>query len=98
MAINLFDFTSLTTPVSYTADNAVQQVLNKIVGLLLLFAYPLAFIGLVYTAWQLITSIGDPNAYTKARQNIITITIGIAILTLGLFVVHFIYSLFGRNA
>ena len=98
MAINLFDFTSLTAPVSYTADNAVQQVLNKVVGLLLFLAYPIAFIGLVYTAWQLITSIGDPSAYTKARQNIITITIGIAILTLGLFVVKFIYSLFGRGA
>lgn len=98
MAFHLFDFSSVTNQVDYSKVNALQEVLNKIVGLLLLFAYPLAFIGLVYTAWQLITAIGNPTAYVKARQNIITLAVGIAILSLGLLVIRFIYSVFGRSA
>jgi hypothetical protein len=95
---NLFDINNAVgSPVSTDPGTGVQVLLERVVNLMLDVAIPLAFIGIVYTAWQVITSAGKPDAYGAARKNIAYIATGIFILTLGLWGVKLIYTIFGNH-
>lgn len=63
-----------------SADEILPALLNRIGDLIQHLAYPVALIGLVYTAYILITSIGNPEAITKAKKNITYIATGILII------------------
>lgn len=98
---NLFDFTGILgagQPLDNTAATGVSNLLNRIVSLMLAFAFPLAFIGLVVSAWKLISSGGDATAVATAKKNIGYLAMGIFVLTLGLYAVKLVYSIFGNSA
>ena len=99
--VNLFDFTGFFGgghALDTTAGTGIASLLNRIVSLMLAFAFPLAFIGLVVSAWKLISSAGDAAAMATAKKNIGYLAIGIFVLTLGLYAVKLIYSIFGNSA
>lgn len=97
---NLFDFTGakLGQPITTDPGTGIVDLLTRITSLLLAFAFPLAFIGLVFSAWKLISSAGNPAAVVTAKKNIAYLAVGIIVLTLGLYVVKLIYSVFGNSA
>ena len=63
-----------------TAGTGVTILLNRIVDTLTFFAYPLALAGLLYSAYLLITSFGNPDAYAKAKKNVIFLLTGIFLI------------------
>ena len=63
-----------------TAGSGVTILLNRIVEALTFLAYPLALAGLLYSAYLLITSFGSPDAYNKAKKNVIFILTGIFLI------------------
>lgn len=98
---NLFDLSNTILSgqqLNTDAGTGVQDLLNRIVNLMLALAFPLAFIGIVFSAWKLISSAGNAAALATAKKNIIYITIGIAVLTLGLVVIKVIYNVFGTTS
>lgn len=97
---NLFDLTAgkLGQPLDTGAGTGIADLLNRITSLMLAFAFPLAFIGLAVSAWKLISSAGDAAAMATAKKNIGYLAIGIFVLTLGLYAVKLIYSIFGNSA
>lgn len=95
----LFNFTdALGGHLNTDAGSGVVDLLSRITNLLLAFAFPLAFIGIVFSAWKLISSAGNPAAVVTAKKNIGYIAVGIAVLTLGLYAIKLVYSVFGNTA
>jgi hypothetical protein len=59
------------------AKNGVTELASRLLNDLLFLAYPLSFAAVVYSAYLLISSAGNPDAWTKAKKNITNLVIGI---------------------
>ena len=77
-------------------NQILPAFVNKIGDFLLVLAYPAALIGLAYTAYILITSIGKPEAITTAKKNITYIVTGIFIIYFSQYIIQFIRGLLVR--
>ena len=87
-----------TGPLGSTEPGTGLAVLaNRILDTLLAVAWPLAFIGILYSAYILISSAGKVEAYTTAKKNIGYLFIGITVIILGLYVIRGIIGIFGQN-
>jgi len=76
-----------------TAD--LDKVLERAVNLLLWAAYPLAFFGIIYSAFQLANPVGKADGYAEAKKHFINTFVGAAIIIVGLYVIRAIISLIG---
>lgn len=77
-------------------NDVLPYVLNLVLSQLVSFAYPLGFICLLYCAYILITSAGKPEAYTKAKQNVTYLAIGIFLIVFAVVFLRFVTGLFLR--
>lgn len=64
------------------------QLANRIVQTLEAVAYPLAIAGIVYSAYVLITSVGNPDALKTAKKNIMYILTGVFLVVFALSIVN----------
>lgn len=67
------------TKTSYTGD-LFTSVANIILRMLEYLAYPLAIIGILYTGFILVSSVGKPEAVTTAKKNFTYIATGIFLI------------------
>lgn len=93
----LFNLSSATGSLNTDAGTGIQALANRILQIIIVFAYPLAFIAIVYSAYQLITSMGKPDAYASAKKNITYVFIGIFLVIFAGIIVRFFISVFGNN-
>ena len=80
-----------------SAATGIPVLLNRILNLLIAIAWPLAFAGLVYSAYTLLTSAGQVEAYSTVKKNIGFIVTGIVVIISGLYVIRFIITVFGNH-
>jgi membrane glycosyltransferase len=69
--------------------------INRIIEILLSLAYPLAFAAIVYSSFILITSNGNPDAFTKVKKNLTYLVTGLFLIVFSVVAIRFISSLFG---
>jgi hypothetical protein len=75
--------------------NAILPTLaNRLADIIAALAYPLAFIGIVYSVYLLIVNSGSPDALKKTKQNIIYIAVGIFILLTASIIIGFMRRIF----
>jgi hypothetical protein len=72
----------------------IPEIANRIASLLTFLAYPVAFVGIVYSVFQLIANSGNPDALKTTKKNIGYIAGGIFIMIFALVIFNFISSLF----
>jgi len=96
MAFNPFSDTgSILGTLNADPNSGISQLANRLLNFLLFLVYPVAFAGLVYTAYLLITSAGNPDAWAKAKKNIAYMVIGIFIIVFASIFVSLFRRLFG---
>ena len=88
---NPFQLKSFVTP---TTGNAIAgAIANRVVEILLFLLLPIAVVGIIYTAYQLITSNGKPDVYEKAKKNLIGLLIGIFLIVSSVTLSQWFYTL-----
>lgn len=88
---------SLPTGKIDASPNSIPSTLAvRIYHLLTDLAYPLAFVGIIYSAYLLATSMGNPEGYAKTKKNIIYITTGIALILFTAVIFRFVQSFFAN--
>jgi hypothetical protein len=70
--------------------------INRIINILLASAYPIAFAGILYSAWILVRDSSDPAAYGKVKKNISYLAGGFLIILVGLYGIRFVVTFFGE--
>ena len=88
----LFQSTGDSSTVSTSAGNLANFVLNFLTAL----ALPLAVAGIIYSAYIMIVSSGNPDAYTKAKKNLLYIVGGIFLIVFAATIVSSISGLFNK--
>jgi TRAP-type C4-dicarboxylate transport system permease small subunit len=76
------------TPVAPTGSETVTSILSTIIGWFLLVAGAIAVIYLIWAGYTYITSAGDPEKATKARNSILYAAIGIVVIVLSYVIVN----------
>ncbi len=56
------------------------KVADRIVSTLITISYPLAFLALLFCAYLLISSAGNPDAYAKVKKNVMNVVIGVFLI------------------
>lgn len=84
-----------------TFDNSkpngiLPEIANRVATFLQIMAWPLAFVGLIYSAYILISSAGNPDAWTKAKKNVGYIATGIFLLVFTVIIFNFFSGLFSK--
>jgi len=59
---------------------SASDLANRVLSILTFLAFPLTLAGIIYTAYLLLTSQGNPDAWTKAKKNISYILIGFVLI------------------
>ena len=78
---------------STNPGEGVIAIVNRIIDLLLAVAYPLAFAAIIYSAYLLITSAGNPEAYVKTKKNVMYLITGMFLIVFAIIGVKFITSI-----
>lgn len=88
------DFTFLN-PIKAGADaeSKFGQLLGWIIGLILTIAAIVAFVYLIISGFQYITSGGDPAKAQTARQGIINALIGIVVILISYLLLRYVASI-----
>ena len=76
-----------------SAGTGVIQFVNRIIDIMLSIAYPLAFFSVLYSAYLLITSAGNPDAYAKTKKNVTYLITGVFLIVFAVVGVRFITGL-----
>jgi len=71
---------------------------NHILDFLTRVAYPLAFLGILYCAYLLLTSMGSADAWTKAKKNITYIMTGILLILFAVIIFNIVNRIFSNIA
>ena len=71
-----------------------QALANHVANLLTALVIPIAVAGIIYSAYILITSQGNPDAYKKVKQNITYLLTGIAVILFASYLFNFVASFF----
>jgi len=95
-ALAIFNFSGITGPINDGPGTGVQALADRLLHILLAVAYPLAFIAIVYSSYQLIMSSGKPEPYAQAKKNLTYLFIGIFLITIAGSIVRFFVTLFGQ--
>jgi len=95
----LWGLISLPTPLfqlgsAPPAGSVPQALANHAADILTALVIPLAVAGVVYSAYILITSQGNPDAYKKVKQNMLYLLGGIALILLTAQIFNFVASFF----
>lgn len=79
---NPLDFLNLPTldASSVANDSSITKFFNNIGNLLVYIAVPLAFIGILYLGFKIITSAGNPDEIAKAKKGLLYIFTGILLI------------------
>lgn len=72
------------------AGTGAAAVANRIVDVLTFLIYPLAFASLVYSAYLLLSSAGNPDAWGKAKKNVTYIVTGVFLAVFAAIFVSFL--------
>ena len=75
--------------------NSLSDVIGSIIEILLMFAWILAVVYLIIGGYQYITSGGNPDAATKARNTIVGSVIGLIVTFSAYLIVKFIFESLG---
>jgi hypothetical protein len=70
---------------------------NRLALILTYLAYPLAFIGVVYSAYLLLANSGNPDAQKMVKKNIGYIATGIFLLVLTIVIFNFFARVFQKD-
>lgn len=65
---------------SKDANEILPNFAERIYHILTQLAYPLAFAAIIYTAYILLTSLGKPEGYERAKKNLIYLVTGIGLI------------------
>lgn len=75
--------------------NAIlPAVANRIADILTALAYPIAFIGIIYTVYTLVANSGNPDALKTAKKNIGYIAGGIFLFILSVAIFNLVVRIF----
>lgn len=77
-------------------NSFLPALANRIADILTFLAYPLAFIGLVYSVYLLIANSGNPDALKTTKKNIGYIALGIFLLLFTIIIFNFVAAVFKR--
>ena len=98
LAANPINFLNLPErAVDTRAGFGLVDFVNRIIEILLSLAYPLAFASIVYSAYVLITSNGNPDAFTKLKKNLTYLITGLFLIVFSVFGIRFLAGLFGLS-
>jgi hypothetical protein len=96
-AVSAFFGLSIPTgTIKGNANDLPGLLATRIYHILTNLAYPLAFVGIIYSAYLLLTSMGSPEAYAKTKKNIIYITTGIALIVFTAILFRFVQGFFAN--
>ncbi len=71
-------------------NGILPTVANRLANILIAVALPLAVIGILYSAFQLLTKSGDADAFKHAKQNVGYIATGIVVIALAYALVNLV--------
>ncbi len=78
-----------------TDPNAIlPAIANRLADIMSAIAYPLAFVGLVYTVYLLIANSDNPDALKTTKKNIINIAGGIFLLVFSVIFFNIVANIF----
>ncbi len=77
-------------------NGTLPEIANRIASILTFLAYPLAFIGIVYSVFLLIAHSDSPDAFKTTKKNIGYIAGGIFIIIFSVFIFNFIALVFNK--
>jgi hypothetical protein len=78
-----------------TAPNGILPALaNRAADILTFLAYPIAFIGIIYSVYMLVANSGNPDALKTTKKNIGYIAGGIFLLIFTIFIFNFVVTIF----
>lgn len=80
---------------SSNPNDFLPALANRIAVILTYLAYPLAFIGIVYSVYLLIANSGNPDALKTTKKNIGYIAIGIFLIVFTILIFSFVSAFFG---
>jgi hypothetical protein len=75
-------------------NGILPALAERIAQLLTLLAYPLAFIGIIYSVYLLIVNSSNPEALKTTKKNIGYIAAGIFIIVFSIIIFNYISALF----
>jgi hypothetical protein len=78
--------------------DSLPKLANHLLNIMLFFAYPLAFIAVVYTAYMLVNSGNKPEGYATAKKNIMYLATGIFLIIFSSILVPHALSLLRQTA
>jgi hypothetical protein len=94
LAANPINFLNLPErQIDTQAGFGLVDFVNRIIEILLSLAYPLAFASIVYSAYVLISSNGNPDAFTKVKKNILYMVTGLFLIIFSVFGIRFLAGL-----
>jgi hypothetical protein len=89
----------LNLPTGSVADPSkpneiLPSLAERIAEILLRIAYPLAFIGIIYSVYLLVVNSGNPDAFKTTKKNVGFIVTGILLLIFALFIFNKVVKIF----
>ncbi len=91
---------SFPTPLFDTTDKnpsgatTPQNLANHIANILTALVIPIAVVGIIYSAYILISSQGNPDAYKVVKKNMSYLIGGIAIILFATYIFNFVVGFF----
>ena len=79
--------------INTAAGGGIIDLVNRIIDLMISLAYPLAFFAILFIAYTLITSAGNPDAYVKSKKYIGYLVVGIFLIVFAVLGVRFVVGL-----
>lgn len=77
-----------------SSDTVAYLITNRLAEIILINAVPMAIFGLLAAAWYLTTSSGNPEAYKKLKQILMSIFIGFLFIAGAAGIVKLLTSMF----
>lgn len=75
--------------------NTFQLCVCQIAGALFIIAVPIAILMVVYGAFQMVTSTGDPDKFSTARKTIMYAIVGLAVILVSRGIIIVVYDVLG---
>ncbi|HSI20841.1 MAG TPA: hypothetical protein VLA04_04055 [Verrucomicrobiae bacterium] len=82
------------TPKGSDPNSLLPALANRLADIMSAIAYPLAFVGIVYSVYLLIANSGNPDAFKTTKKNIVNIAGGIFLLVFSVILFNFVANIF----
>jgi hypothetical protein len=89
------------TPLNSTSispNDILPKIADQILHILTFLAYPIAFIGIIYSAYFLLFANDKPESFTKTKNNLIYMIIGFLLILVAALLVNWLGGLFNTPA